>query len=321
MKVAMSTGASSKQTRAIGEIDEKDTSPPRLNLHEIELEELKRLRRSRAGHLGDLSRKYKALQEVLSATSEASVIEELADKYDEAFHKFVDVHEACMRLENDEEKRVLMDSAYEGQRDLKWTTEQRLESSKAAKSRVQPVESVSSKSSNVQSFSKGSSRSSSSHKARRKLEKAKIGLQKLEEKHRLQRIFECAEADEERRRKDRQAEFERNLERLEAESNLRKAQVDLLLEDNASQGTVRSDLYNYLDKPISSVGQIPIVNRPVASKFIDKRPIVSVPDRPEIFKTIDKPILSVFDKAEVPKFEQPEIIKLKQPEVIKLKQP
>ena len=75
------------------------------------LNQLSKTNRSRAEHLGDLTKRYKALQDVLSATSDDEIIHELRDKYGESFRKFIVAHESYMAFETDDEKRMLSDSS------------------------------------------------------------------------------------------------------------------------------------------------------------------------------------------------------------------
>ena len=80
--------------------------------------DLARLKRCRAGLLGEVTKRLKILQQALATEEDLSVVEEQRRRSDEAFRKFVSLHEDCIMKENDEKKKALMVHSYDSE--LEW---------------------------------------------------------------------------------------------------------------------------------------------------------------------------------------------------------
>ena len=84
------------------------------------METRKKVRRRRAGHLGELRTRQNVVQDLITSPgTEATEVEESVARYKEAFHNFVRSHENFLRYEDDEEKIALTNDGYDSQRDMK----------------------------------------------------------------------------------------------------------------------------------------------------------------------------------------------------------
>ena len=142
-------------------------------------------RHSRSGHLGELRKNWNRVQELMKSPEvDVMTLEDSVRKYNEAFRKFMDAHEVCMEIEDDEERRELLVDSYETQRDMKWQLENLLNDWRAKKQRPRsPSESV-------------FSRASSSHSIKEKtksMEEARLKVNALKQKQDLDRQMQQIE--------------------------------------------------------------------------------------------------------------------------------
>ena len=91
-----------------------------LDSEEVRIERAIDLKAKRAGHLGDVRKRLKFFQGLLSKhTSEQGVIQGVVD-YEGAFHKFVDAHKTYLRFEDDEEMRNVANESYKKEKECKF---------------------------------------------------------------------------------------------------------------------------------------------------------------------------------------------------------
>ena len=91
-----------------------------LDSEEVRIERAIDLKVKRAGHLGDVRKRLKFFQGLLSEhTSKQGVIQGVID-YKGAFHKFVDAHQTYLRFEDDEEMRNVANESYEKEKKCKF---------------------------------------------------------------------------------------------------------------------------------------------------------------------------------------------------------
>lgn len=172
-------------------------------------------RRSRSGHLGELRKNWNRVQELMKSPEvDVITLEDSVRKYNEAFRKFVDAHEVCMEIEDDEERRALLVDSYENQRDMKWQLENLLNEWRANKHRPKSPRSES-----------GFSRASSSYSIKEKtkfMEEARLRVNALKQKQDLDRQMEQIEKQK--------AELSRKIELMDAETQAKQAAIDLMIE-------------------------------------------------------------------------------------------
>jgi len=152
-------------------------------------------------------------------------VEDGVARYEEAFHNFVSSHDNYLLYEEDEERRVLMIDSYDNQRDMKvqldilvndWRTKRKGVGSP-------PSESGLSVRSAKSERSYASSRNSVKEK-KRVIEVAKLEMEALKRRQDLQRELEQVEKGK--------AELSRKMELLNAKTRVRRAEVDLLIEQS-----------------------------------------------------------------------------------------
>ena len=211
----------------------------RLCEDEARVEKALAFRRSRSGYLGNLRKHANRLKELMEDLQVSdSVIEDEVKGCNEAFCKFVDAHETCMQYEDDEERRLLMSDSYETQRDLKLQLDILLDQRRARYSAQRsrpPSESGYSKASirsGRSSRSSGSSRSSVREKKR--LEEARLNIEMLKRRQQIDRRMEEVEKGK--------AELSREIELLEAETQVKQATIDLMMEQYEQDALMQKDI-------------------------------------------------------------------------------
>ena len=235
-------------------------------------------RRSRSGHLGELRKNWNRVQELMKSPEvDVITLEDSVRKYNEAFRKFVDAHEVCMEIEDDEERRELLVDGYETQRDMKWQLENLLNDWRAKKQRPRsPSESV-------------FSRASSSHSIKEKtksMEEARLKVNALKQKQDLDRQMEQIEKQK--------AELSRKIELIDAETQAKQAALELMIEQYVTEEGVeesRREIEEHIEiapqfsnaQPQSALEQDDEYSKKTAlpvltSEFVAKSTHAQVPD-------------------------------------------
>lgn len=161
-------------------------------------------------------------------------VEDGVTRYGEVFHNFVSNHDNYLLYEQDEERRVLMIDSYDNQRDMKLQLDILVNDWRAKRTGAgsPPSESGLSVRSAKSEKSYASSRNSVKEK-KRVIKEAKLEMETLEKRQELQRKLEQVEKGK--------AELTRKMELLNAKTRMRRAEVDLLIEqsveDESGNGT------------------------------------------------------------------------------------
>ena len=209
------------------------------DLEEVRTERAIDLKAKRAGHLGDVRKRLKFVQGLLSEhASEQEVIQDIED-YERAFHKFVDAHETYLRFEDDEGMRHVANESYDMEKECKFLLEVDLSTWKfKMKHDTKGMSKSSHKSRRSSKTGRSSGSSSSSVREKRRLfEEARLKVEALEQRQTLERRLEEEEAEFKKReleiaeeRERNKAEMARKIERMQAELEMKKAAVDLEME-------------------------------------------------------------------------------------------
>lgn len=187
----------------------------RLSEEEVRAEKAVESKHRRSGHLGELRKRASRLQNSLK-NPEVIVGDLEVEEYNAAFRRFVDIHEVCMNLEDDEEKKVLMTDSYENQKHIKFQLDILLN----RRNEKTPSESGFSRHSSRSGRSSRSSRSSV--RERKRLEEAKLNIETLKRRQDIERQMEEMEKGK--------AELSRKIDLLEAETKVKQAAIDLVIE-------------------------------------------------------------------------------------------
>lgn len=224
------------------------------------------LKAKRAGHLGDLRKRLKFVQRLISEHAREEVIQGV-DDYESALHRFVDAHETYLKFEDNEEMVNTANKSYEKEKENTFLLDVELNMWKLkmkhnTKGMLRSVHK--SRRSRKTGRSSNSSRSSVRDK-RRILEEAQLKVEVLERKQSLERRLEEEKVDFKRReleiaedRERSKAELARKIERMQAEMEFKKATVDLEIEqeelqnDHSDNETLASDIIPALPLELGS---------------------------------------------------------------------
>lgn len=180
------------------------------------------LKAKRAGHLGDLRKRLKFVQRLISEHASEEVIQGV-DDYESALHRFVDAHETYLKFEDNEEMVNTANESYEKEKENTFLLDVELNMWKLkmkhnTKGMLRSVHK--SRRSRKTGRSSNSSRSSVRDK-RRILEEAQLKVEVLERKQSLERRLEEEKVDFKRRelkiaedRERSKAELARKIERM-----------------------------------------------------------------------------------------------------------
>ena len=187
------------------------------------------LRKQRSGHLGDVRKKFIRVKELFNKDIDFETLKKEVEAYEHAFHKFEDVHEQCYEddetgYEDDETIKCLMIESYESQKDFKYEIEL-LHKKTIENLDGSPSSQHISKSTGATKYSRTSSQRSI--KSRIQVEEANLKIKELNKRQQIQREFKKAEEEYNRRVR----ECERQLEVLQAETELEKAVALLRLKE------------------------------------------------------------------------------------------
>ena len=209
----------------------------------VRREKAVQLRRQRAGHLGDVKKKFQVVKQLLNDDIDLETINRELQSYERAFFEFVNIHEQYLEFEDDETIKGLMIESYENQRDLKYEIELLFKKSNTGRDADISLHVSGEFGSKIVSSKEGSRVSSRTNvsSSRRMVEEANLKIKELHQRQIIERQLEKTEADYERHtremeqeKKFKKAELERKLEVLKAESKLKRAVTFLELEEGNS---------------------------------------------------------------------------------------
>ena len=209
----------------------------------VRREKAVQLRRQRAGHLGDVKKKFQVVKQLLNDDIDLETINRELQSYERAFFEFVNIHEQYLEFEDDETIKGLMIESYENQRDLKFEIELLFKKSNTGRDADISLHVSGEFGSKIVSSKEGSRVSSRTNvsSSRRMVEEANLKIKELHQRQIIERQLEKTEADYERHtremeqeKKFKKAELERKLEVLKAESKLKRAVTFLELEEGNS---------------------------------------------------------------------------------------
>ncbi len=287
-------------------------SSRRIEDTDVRRERALQLRRSRAGHLGDVRKKYHVVKELLNDGANFETISRELQNYEQAFYKFVNTHEQYLEFEDDETIKGLMIESYENQRDLKYELELSLKKSNIGERDISLE--VSGEFGTVKSKkgSRVSSRTNTSS-SRRKVEEANLKMKELHQRQEIERQLERTEADFKRRTRDieqeeqfKKSELERKLEVLKAESELERAVTFLKLEEeensSRSSGSLKGKRITHESPDLSQL--MPFL-KPASERFSEtnhsNRPPRPAPQAPRNVSPVNHlPRSTVVDASSVP---------------------
>ena len=187
-------------------------------------------RHERSKRLNELRKESSRLQQLLKDfETSPEEAKESQDRYERAFHQFVNSHENYMKYEEDAEKRDLMSDNYKNQQDMKLQLDCMVDVWSSNRERFKNPPSVSGLSftSYKSRGSRSSSRSRSSNRSsvverRRAVEETRLKVQTLKEKQELERQLESVQ--------QKGTELNRKIELLNVESEHKQAKIDLAIE-------------------------------------------------------------------------------------------
>ena len=212
-----------------------------VNEEEVRVEKAEKAlqaKHQRSGHLGELRKRRNCVQDLITSPSvQEAELESALTRYEEAFHKFVSSHDNYLRFEDDEEKRELMIDSYENQRDMKLQLETLVCEWRANRRRVSPPSEAGFSLKSDKSEKSNATSRNSVQERKRVVEEAKLEMQALQERQELQRKLE--EVDKGR------AELSRKLELLNARTKVKRAEIDLVVEQNV-EGEMKDGMNEYL---------------------------------------------------------------------------
>ena len=179
------------------------------------METRKKVRRRRAGHLGELRTRQNVVQDLITSSgTEATEVEGSVARFKEAFHNFVRSHENFLRYEDDEEKIALTNDGYDSQRDMKlqldilvseWWEEKRREERP-------PMGESNFNHASARSVESSAFSTNSVKERKRLMEETKLGIRARKEKQESQRELERVEKGT--------TELNTKLEQLDAKTKL-----------------------------------------------------------------------------------------------------
>ena len=181
----------------------------------------------RTEYFDELKRRYDCIQD---AITKGEPLDNILEGYEKLFREFVNAHEVCLANETDKERRTILVQNYEYQRDLK------IELSKYI-AELRSEGRINKSPRSIRSKTKSSASRASMKEKRRALEEAKLRVQELEEKQALERELEKKEAEF---RKD-QRELERKMKLLQLETERKRAEVDLMVEEGSENDSICDD--------------------------------------------------------------------------------
>ena len=160
-----------------------------LNEEEVNAERAVHAKHQRAGHVGELGKRRKVVQDLITGPGvHLSEVEDAVERYEEAFRNFVSSHENYLRYEVDEEMRALTIDSYDNQRDLKLQLDALVNDWRAKGKELERPPSESGLSLKSAKSVKSYASSGNSLKERKRLmEEAKLEMQSFKEKQELQR--------------------------------------------------------------------------------------------------------------------------------------
>ena len=202
-----------------------------LNEEEVNAERAVHAKHQRAGHVGELRKRRKVMQDLITGPGvHLPEVEDAVERYEEAFHNFVSSHENYLRYEVDEEMRALMIDSYDNQRDLKLQLDVLVNDWRAKRKELERPPSESGLSLKSAKSVKSYASSGNNLKERKRLmEEAKLEMQSLKEKQELQRELEEIEKGK--------AELSRKLELLDAKTKVQRTEMELMLEQSGEEET------------------------------------------------------------------------------------
>ena len=232
----------------------------RLDEQNIRRERALQLRRQRAGHLGDVRKKFSAVKELLNEDTNIEVLNREVESYERAFCKFVDIHEQYLTFEDDETIKSLQIESYENQRDLKYGLEltiKRLNKERGELASLEAAASLHSHSGKSKKSSRASTKMTT-NSGRIQVEEANLKMKELHQRQVIERQLERTETDYKRRlgemeegKRSEKAELQRRLEMLKAETELERAVTLLRFEEDF--GDISDAAGSVKEKPISEI--------------------------------------------------------------------